>query len=224
MSKKVGRNDPCHCGSGKKYKVCHGRSAASAGQKWMFIGGAVIVVGLGYFINKILTSDDLDNRRPGQVWSPEHGHWHDAPATSTPLSTPLDPQSPTVPTTEPPGPAPPGKVWSSEHGHWHDAPATSTPLSTPLSAPLNPQSPTVPTSEPPGPAPPGKVWSPEHGHWHDVPTESSTLTPASTELTPQPPGSAPPGKVWSPEHGHWHNAPATSIPIVPKAPSESIPE
>jgi preprotein translocase subunit SecA len=24
-SKKVGRNDPCPCGSGKKYKKCHGR-------------------------------------------------------------------------------------------------------------------------------------------------------------------------------------------------------
>ncbi|MCL2601959.1 MAG: SEC-C metal-binding domain-containing protein, partial [Treponema sp.] len=23
---KVGRNDPCPCGSGKKYKVCHGRT------------------------------------------------------------------------------------------------------------------------------------------------------------------------------------------------------
>ncbi len=21
---KIGRNDPCHCGSGKKYKNCHG--------------------------------------------------------------------------------------------------------------------------------------------------------------------------------------------------------
>ena len=25
--KKVGRNDPCVCGSGKKYKACHGRLA-----------------------------------------------------------------------------------------------------------------------------------------------------------------------------------------------------
>ena len=25
---KVGRNAPCPCGSGKKYKKCHGRSAA----------------------------------------------------------------------------------------------------------------------------------------------------------------------------------------------------
>jgi preprotein translocase subunit SecA len=24
---KVGRNDPCPCGSGKKYKQCHGRGA-----------------------------------------------------------------------------------------------------------------------------------------------------------------------------------------------------
>ena len=24
---KVGRNDPCPCGSGKKYKACHGRDA-----------------------------------------------------------------------------------------------------------------------------------------------------------------------------------------------------
>jgi len=25
--KKIGRNDPCPCGSGKKYKKCHGRNA-----------------------------------------------------------------------------------------------------------------------------------------------------------------------------------------------------
>jgi preprotein translocase subunit SecA len=24
---KIGRNDPCPCGSGKKYKQCHGREA-----------------------------------------------------------------------------------------------------------------------------------------------------------------------------------------------------
>ncbi|MBQ2529056.1 MAG: SEC-C domain-containing protein, partial [Treponema sp.] len=24
---KVGRNDPCPCGSGKKYKQCHGRNS-----------------------------------------------------------------------------------------------------------------------------------------------------------------------------------------------------
>ncbi len=24
ITKKIGRNDPCPCGSGKKYKTCHG--------------------------------------------------------------------------------------------------------------------------------------------------------------------------------------------------------
>ena len=182
MNKKVGRNDPCHCGSGKKYKICHGRSADRGGNRemivWMLIAGVVVIVSLGYLANKILTSDSQNNpppgpAPPGKVWSSEHGHWHDAPVTSTPqstpLSTPLNPQSPIVPISEPPGPAPPGKVWSSEHGHWHDAPVTSIPQS----IPLNPQSPTVPVSEPPGPAPPGKVWSPEHGHWHNAPAEST---------------------------------------------------
>jgi preprotein translocase subunit SecA len=28
---KVGRNDPCPCGSGKKYKKCHGAASAGAG-------------------------------------------------------------------------------------------------------------------------------------------------------------------------------------------------
>jgi len=27
MGVKVGRNDPCPCGSGKKYKACHGKLA-----------------------------------------------------------------------------------------------------------------------------------------------------------------------------------------------------
>jgi len=27
VGEKIGRNDPCFCGSGKKYKNCHGRSS-----------------------------------------------------------------------------------------------------------------------------------------------------------------------------------------------------
>jgi hypothetical protein len=27
VEKKVGRNDPCPCGSGKKFKQCHGKDA-----------------------------------------------------------------------------------------------------------------------------------------------------------------------------------------------------
>jgi uncharacterized protein YecA (UPF0149 family) len=25
-AERIGRNDPCHCGSGKKYKLCHGKA------------------------------------------------------------------------------------------------------------------------------------------------------------------------------------------------------
>nr|WP_287968891.1 SEC-C metal-binding domain-containing protein [Streptococcus sp.] len=28
VGKKIGRNDPCPCGSGKKYKFCHGKKGA----------------------------------------------------------------------------------------------------------------------------------------------------------------------------------------------------
>jgi len=30
VEKKVGRNDPCPCGSGKKYKHCHGQGLADS--------------------------------------------------------------------------------------------------------------------------------------------------------------------------------------------------
>ena len=83
----------------------------------------------------------------GKVWSPEHGHWHDAPGSTpqtvtfdqnSPTATPGDPSSgitmtpqpmaaPGTLTPQPPGPAPEGKVWSPEHGHWHDAPAVTPP-------------------------------------------------------------------------------------------------
>ena len=33
MEKKIGRNDPCPCGSGKKYKQCHGRPGGSSGEQ-----------------------------------------------------------------------------------------------------------------------------------------------------------------------------------------------
>ena len=32
IGKKVGRNDPCPCGSGKKYKHCHGRPGGRSDQ------------------------------------------------------------------------------------------------------------------------------------------------------------------------------------------------
>ena len=36
--KKQGRNDPCHCGSGKKFKVCHGEVTSNFNQQWVIAG------------------------------------------------------------------------------------------------------------------------------------------------------------------------------------------
>ena len=82
----------------------------------MYLMGVAVLAGIIFVIYSVFSSGGINNPPPGKVWSPEHGHWHDAPA----MSTPIVPQSSTGPTSEPPGPAPPGKVWSPEHGHWHD--------------------------------------------------------------------------------------------------------
>lgn len=123
MNKKLGRNDACHCGSGKKYKVCHGLSSTKTLQLWTIVG--VLVLAALWFLfsesepaitpNRL--SSPLEPAPPGKVWSVEHGHWHDAPSipTSTTPSSVLNELQP-----QPPGAVPPGKVWSPEHGHWHD--------------------------------------------------------------------------------------------------------
>ena len=63
----------------------------------------------------------------GKVWSPDHGHWHNAaqPAKNANASATVNPESGLY--DPPAGPVPEGKVWSPEHGHWHNLPsATST--------------------------------------------------------------------------------------------------
>ena len=73
---KIGRNDPCHCGSGKKYKRCHGVQEASSGASRLMllaVAGAMLaalIVGIASFTG--------DGPSGGRVWSAEHGHWHDS--------------------------------------------------------------------------------------------------------------------------------------------------
>jgi uncharacterized protein YecA (UPF0149 family) len=79
MAKKtVGRNAPCHCGSGKKYKQCHGAHSGAQQKrgKWIAvaIGGALLLAALS-FLNA-LSNQSPDDVQPGRVWSPEHGHYH----------------------------------------------------------------------------------------------------------------------------------------------------
>jgi hypothetical protein len=83
--KKVGRNDPCFCGSGKKYKNCHELSATSVANStksfWII---AILILLLIFAIFSIVyspsynQSDGPSGTPPaGKVWSEEHGHWHD---------------------------------------------------------------------------------------------------------------------------------------------------
>jgi len=127
---KPGRNDSCHCGSGKKYKNCHGKKSSVSSSLWLLLLGVAVFVSILVLNGKNESPPPGSNSAypqngtptvqpgiapPGKVWSAEHGHWHDAPKENA---------QPAAITPQPPGPAPAGKVWSTEHGHWHDSAQT----------------------------------------------------------------------------------------------------
>jgi len=172
MKSKINRNDSCPCGSGKKYKNCHENKETKNTSKVPLILGIIFIIAIGIIFLKPNQTLKSSGGKPGQVWSEEHGHWHDAPSVPATSNSPAQKKpASNIPaqekSTQPPGPAPVGKVWSEEHGHWHDAPtapATSTASSQDK------------TAQPPGPAPEGKVWSEEHGHWHNTQTTEQSQT------------------------------------------------
>lgn len=161
MKSKINRNDPCPCGSGKKYKNCHENKETKNTSKIPIIMGVVVIIAIGIFILKPNQNLKSGGGKPGQVWSEEHGHWHDAPSGKAPMpTTPVEKETP-------PNEPKPGQVWSEEHGHWHDAPSGPAATTTPAQ---------VKSTQPPGPVPEGKVWSEEHGHWHNAPATDQSQT------------------------------------------------
>jgi hypothetical protein len=76
MAQKTGRNDPCHCGSGKKYKHCHaGRERALGPMRKLLIGVLLIAV-----VGSLVVAFNAARNRPDtpdRVWDPAHGHYHD---------------------------------------------------------------------------------------------------------------------------------------------------
>ena len=96
MSKELKRNDPCHCGSGAKYKNCHSKKGIKKPLPWMFWS-----VLLALIVVFSLIPNNKENGSGNQY-----------------ISKPYMPQNKGK--NMPKGEAPPGKVWSAEHGHWHD--------------------------------------------------------------------------------------------------------
>ena len=79
--KKVGRNDPCPCGSGKKYKNCHlseEKSKKLSNKSLFIIGLFVVFVAIAAY-NLLTPPKSTRPNGPapaGKVWSEEHGHYH----------------------------------------------------------------------------------------------------------------------------------------------------
>ena len=82
--RKVGRNEPCHCGSGKKYKNCHQQvEEQKKGKNNNLIIGVlalfVIFLAVGVYLQFQSSGNGAPGEAPaGKVWSEEHGHWHNA--------------------------------------------------------------------------------------------------------------------------------------------------
>jgi hypothetical protein len=70
----AGRNEPCPCGSGKKFKHCHGPKAGAMTPRQRLLLFAAVVVLAGMLALAFSTASPPDNA--GRVWSPEHGHYH----------------------------------------------------------------------------------------------------------------------------------------------------
>jgi SEC-C motif len=74
---KTGRNELCSCGSGKKFKKCHGIKTDSQRQSkvlMIVVGGAMIAA-----LAAVMAQVTTDNRGgPTRVWDPAHGHYHTA--------------------------------------------------------------------------------------------------------------------------------------------------
>ena len=82
--------------------------------------GAAIVALVGGLIF-VASSREPTPETPLGVWSPEHGHWHDAVPPAGSESSPPPVGITYSPGAAPQGTPPPGMVWSPEHGHWHKA-------------------------------------------------------------------------------------------------------
>ena len=78
MSTKSGRNDVCHCGSGKKFKKCCAlkERRKSGNVLLLIVVGLLMAGGVAAGITSLFSERGDVGRTGGGVWSPEHGHYH----------------------------------------------------------------------------------------------------------------------------------------------------
>jgi hypothetical protein len=184
MSASVGRNDPCPCGSGRKYKqCCSGKMLGVKGRRGWMLG--ILGLALAAAVAWGVMRSQAPPPAPSAVQTPP-------PSAAAPSAAPVTgvTPSPTVGTSAPPitgvtAPQPwaydaaTNRHFDPTHGHWHDGPpppaaarSAAGPAAPPAPAPI----PGIATP-PPGPTPApwtydaqkNQHWNPEHGHWHDGP-------------------------------------------------------
>ncbi len=203
---RVGRNDPCPCGSGKKYKHCHGRGGATRPvilPPWGMIGIVVVVVGAVALLWNTMRKPGTDASRAPLVsrgaTAPPAGA-NAPPGALEPRDWQYDPRQ--------------NQYWDPVHRHWHNgAPPLDTaafadserhvsspgasPETTagPAARPTAPPTPTTPVVVKPEPAPyfydaaTNRHWDPNHHHWHDGMPPPESLRSAARAGQP---GAAPP--------------------------------
>ncbi len=219
----AGRNDPCPCGSGHKFKVCcgarrgvtpHGPSKVSAGYVAMLVlaAGAILAGGVAVFGPEKQAEPAAEAEVvPNPYASPEP--WQYDPVRK--------------------------QHWHPAHGHWHPgeppedkeaALAAGTTTTTVTELPAQPQQSSLPPGVTPEPwqydAANDQHWHPAHAHWHPGQPPADTeaalaggTTTTTTTIIPSPDTSgssetripweydAVNDQHWHAGHGHWHPGP-----------------
>jgi len=78
MANKPDRNDPCHCGSGRKYKNCCLDKDESNFLSKLGVIGIIVAVILGLWLlgSDLLSGDGTPDCPDGTTWSETHQHCH----------------------------------------------------------------------------------------------------------------------------------------------------
>ena len=73
--KKQGRNDPCHCGSGKKFKNCHAvQTNNNFNQQWVIVVIIGVIFLFFYFMDSGTTTTTINNSVPTSVIPVSYTH------------------------------------------------------------------------------------------------------------------------------------------------------